>query len=184
MKARRLSCRRNGTTPAPADDCIRTCNQWVADRQFSQDQIQRYSRHFLLPEVGEEGQAKLLDAKVLCIGAGAFLAGSGIEQTLFDGSLRAWLTEQMGVEYDPRNCMVVGMALGALQFELLWRLNPLPAAHRSWTTWLVSHGLGIAWIHALHCRFTFRDAGRGRYWCTLGGAYRAYTASVRRYGLF
>ena len=26
------------------------------------------SRHFLLPEVGEKGQAKLLDAKVLCIG--------------------------------------------------------------------------------------------------------------------
>ncbi len=43
---------------------------WVADRQFSADQLTRYSRHFLLPEVGEAGQAKLLDAKVLLIGAG------------------------------------------------------------------------------------------------------------------
>jgi len=58
---------------------------WIADRQFSQDQIQRYSRHFLLPEVGEEGQAKLLDAKVLCIGAGGlgspiayYLAAAGV----------------------------------------------------------------------------------------------------------
>src|SRR5690606_28684216 len=58
---------------------------WVADRQFSADQIQRYSRHFLLPEVGEEGQAKLLDAKVLCIGAGGlgspiayYLAAAGV----------------------------------------------------------------------------------------------------------
>jgi molybdopterin/thiamine biosynthesis adenylyltransferase/rhodanese-related sulfurtransferase len=60
-------------------------NQWVADRQFSQDQLQRYSRHFLLPEVGEAGQAKLLDAKVLLIGAGGlgsptayYLAAAGI----------------------------------------------------------------------------------------------------------
>jgi molybdopterin/thiamine biosynthesis adenylyltransferase/rhodanese-related sulfurtransferase len=60
-------------------------NQWVADRQFSQDQLQRYSRHFLLPEVGETGQAKLLDAKVLLIGAGGlgsptayYLAAAGI----------------------------------------------------------------------------------------------------------
>ena len=37
---------------------------FVQDRQFTQEQLTRYSRHFLLPEVGEEGQAKLLDAKV------------------------------------------------------------------------------------------------------------------------
>src|SRR3989442_13697896 len=40
------------------------------DRQFTPEQQIRYSRHFLLPEVGEVGQAKLLDAKVLLIGAG------------------------------------------------------------------------------------------------------------------
>jgi adenylyltransferase/sulfurtransferase len=44
--------------------------KWVQDRQFTQEQTTRYSRHFLLPEVGEEGQAKLLDAKVLLVGAG------------------------------------------------------------------------------------------------------------------
>ena len=60
-------------------------NAWKADRQFTTDQLQRYSRHFLLPEVGEEGQAKLLDAKVLLIGAGGlgsptayYLAAAGI----------------------------------------------------------------------------------------------------------
>jgi molybdopterin/thiamine biosynthesis adenylyltransferase/rhodanese-related sulfurtransferase len=58
---------------------------WKGDRQFSADQLQRYSRHFLLPEVGEAGQAKLLDAKVLLIGAGGlgsptayYLAAAGI----------------------------------------------------------------------------------------------------------
>lgn len=59
--------------------------KWVADRQFSQEQITRYARHFSLPDVGEQGQAKLLDAKVLCVGAGGlgspvayYLAAAGI----------------------------------------------------------------------------------------------------------
>jgi sulfur-carrier protein adenylyltransferase/sulfurtransferase len=49
------------------------------------DQRMRYSRHTLLPEVGVEGQLKLLDAKVLLIGAGGlgapsafYLAAAGI----------------------------------------------------------------------------------------------------------
>lgn len=59
--------------------------EWVADKQFTPDQLQRYSRHFILPEVGEAGQAKLLDAKVLLIGAGGlgsptayYLAAAGV----------------------------------------------------------------------------------------------------------
>lgn len=57
----------------------------VQDRQFTPEQLTRYSRHFLLPEVGEEGQRKLLDAKVLMVGAGGlgspsayYLAAAGI----------------------------------------------------------------------------------------------------------
>ncbi len=52
---------------------------------LSQDQIARYSRHLLLPEVGVEGQEKLCAAKVLCIGTGGlgsplglYLAAAGI----------------------------------------------------------------------------------------------------------
>ncbi len=59
--------------------------KWVADRQFTPEQITRYARHFTLPEVGEKGQAKLLDAKVLCVGAGGlgspvafYLAAAGV----------------------------------------------------------------------------------------------------------
>jgi len=59
--------------------------RWVADRQFTQEQITRYARHFTLPEVGEKGQAKLLEGKVLCIGAGGlgspvafYLAAAGV----------------------------------------------------------------------------------------------------------
>jgi len=60
-------------------------NKWIADRQFTPEQITRYARHFTLPEVGEQGQAKLLDGKVLCIGAGGlgspvafYLAAAGV----------------------------------------------------------------------------------------------------------
>ena len=59
--------------------------KWVQDHQFSPEQVTRYSRHFLLPEVGEEGQAKLLQAKVLMVGAGGlgspsayYLAAAGV----------------------------------------------------------------------------------------------------------
>src|ERR1019366_8536077 len=37
---------------------------------LSNDEILRYSRHLIMPEVGMEGQRKLKAAKVLCIGAG------------------------------------------------------------------------------------------------------------------
>src|SRR5215207_7529448 len=37
---------------------------------LSGDEVRRYSRHLILPEVGMEGQRKLKAAKVLCIGAG------------------------------------------------------------------------------------------------------------------
>ena len=43
---------------------------FVQDYQFTTEQLSRYSRHFMLPEVGEGGQAKLLAAKVLLLGAG------------------------------------------------------------------------------------------------------------------
>jgi len=59
--------------------------KWVQDHQFTAEQTTRYSRHFLLPEVGEEGQAKLLKAKVLMVGAGGlgspsafYLAAAGV----------------------------------------------------------------------------------------------------------
>jgi len=59
--------------------------KWVQDFQYTPDQLIRYSRHFLLPEVGEDGQAKLLQAKVLMVGAGGlgspsayYLAAAGV----------------------------------------------------------------------------------------------------------
>jgi adenylyltransferase/sulfurtransferase len=42
----------------------------AAEPVLSNDEILRYSRHLIMPEVGMEGQQKLKAAKVLCIGAG------------------------------------------------------------------------------------------------------------------
>jgi sulfur-carrier protein adenylyltransferase/sulfurtransferase len=54
-------------------------------QQLNNEQINRYKRHLILPEVGTEGQLKLLNAKVLCIGAGGlgcpislYLAAAGV----------------------------------------------------------------------------------------------------------
>ncbi len=52
---------------------------------FTDAQIDRYARHLVLPEIGEEGQAKLLASKVLVVGAGGlgsplllYLAAAGV----------------------------------------------------------------------------------------------------------
>jgi sulfur-carrier protein adenylyltransferase/sulfurtransferase len=52
---------------------------------FSEQQVLRYSRHIILPKIGASGQRKLLEAKVLCIGAGGlgslaatYLAAAGV----------------------------------------------------------------------------------------------------------
>lgn len=52
---------------------------------FTEDQVQRYARHIILPQIGGAGQRKLLDAKILAIGAGGlgspvamYLAAAGI----------------------------------------------------------------------------------------------------------
>ncbi|HEX4778456.1 MAG TPA: rhodanese-like domain-containing protein, partial [Acidimicrobiia bacterium] len=43
---------------------------WITPNTLTPEQRDRYGRHLLLPEVGEEGQQKLLGAKVLLLGAG------------------------------------------------------------------------------------------------------------------
>lgn len=46
--------------------------------RFTEAQLDRYSRHIMLPEVGEKGQKKLLDSRVLLLGAGGLGAPSSL----------------------------------------------------------------------------------------------------------
>src|SRR5262250_3537991 len=53
--------------------------------EFTEEQISRYSRHILLPEVGGKGQKKIAKAKILLVGAGGlgspaalYLAAAGV----------------------------------------------------------------------------------------------------------
>ena len=58
---------------------------WAAPRTLTAEQRNRYQRHLLMPDIGEEGQQKLLDSKVLLLGAGGlgspaalYLAAAGV----------------------------------------------------------------------------------------------------------
>ena len=57
----------------------------VQERNLSKEERLRYSRHLIVPEIGEKGQVKILDARVLLVGSGGlgspsayYLAAAGV----------------------------------------------------------------------------------------------------------
>ena len=71
--------------PSVAGGAPTTAEAPAALPELTKDDIKRYSRHLILPEVGMQGQQKLKAAKVLCIGAGGlgspvamYLAAAGV----------------------------------------------------------------------------------------------------------
>lgn len=57
----------------------------MSETDFSRDELLRYSRHLVMPEVGAEGQKRLRNGRVLCVGAGGlgspaatYLAAAGV----------------------------------------------------------------------------------------------------------
>jgi molybdopterin/thiamine biosynthesis adenylyltransferase/rhodanese-related sulfurtransferase len=99
------------------------------DRVLTPDQRDRYSRHLTLPQVGLAGQAKLLDAKVLLVGAGGlgspaalYLAAAGVGTLgIIDHDVVDRSNLQRQVIHDtPR----IGTPKAESARETLERLNP------------------------------------------------------------
>jgi molybdopterin/thiamine biosynthesis adenylyltransferase/rhodanese-related sulfurtransferase len=98
-------------------------------RTLSPERRTRYSRHILIPEIGEEGQLKLLDARVLLIGAGGlgspaslYLAAAGVGTLgIVDADIvdESNLQRQIAHSLDTLGMPKVDSAKGAIE-----RLNP------------------------------------------------------------
>jgi adenylyltransferase/sulfurtransferase len=75
-----------GAPTAPADLKLRAASDRAASAtELNAEEIKRYSRHLIMPEVGVDGQKKLKAGSVLCIGAGGlgspaamYLAAAGV----------------------------------------------------------------------------------------------------------
>jgi adenylyltransferase/sulfurtransferase len=93
------------------------------------DQLDRYARHIVLKEIGGEGQRKLLDAKVVLVGAGGigspaiqYLAAAGI------GAMRVIDHDEIALDNLQRQVLFgtpdVGRAKAKVAEEAVARLNP------------------------------------------------------------
>lgn len=96
---------------------------------FSDAQIDRYARHLVLPEIGEEGQEKLLSSKVLVVGAGGlgsplllYLAAAGVgELGVIDDDVVDLSNLQRQVLHDTSN---IGLAKTESARLRLAEINP------------------------------------------------------------
>ena len=96
---------------------------------FSDAQIDRYARHLVLPEVGEDGQAKLLRSSVLVIGAGGlgsplllYLAAAGVGRLgVVDDDVVDLSNLQRQVVHDSSN---IGLAKTISAKARLAEINP------------------------------------------------------------
>src|SRR5271157_5390028 len=111
--------------PCPAHYIVR-----IMEFNLSENEIQRYSRHILLRELGGTGQARLKSARVLVVGAGGlgsplalYLAAAGVGTIgLVDADVVELSNLQRQIMHGVAN---LGRAKTASGAEALARLNPL-----------------------------------------------------------
>ncbi|MBX7146275.1 MAG: molybdopterin-synthase adenylyltransferase MoeB [Alphaproteobacteria bacterium] len=97
--------------------------------ELSDQQIERYARHLILPEIGDEGQKKLLEARVLVVGAGGlgnplllYLAAAGIGKLgIIDDDLIDLSNLQRQILFDPKH---IGQNKSITAKKKLEKLNP------------------------------------------------------------
>ncbi len=80
-------------------------------------------RHQPLRRV-ERGFEWLAAAPVLVLAvAAAWALGPTLEKLLFAGDLKLWLFQQVGVRYDPRNCIIIAFALGFAVIPIIFTIS-------------------------------------------------------------
>jgi len=62
--------------------------------------------------IPEGWDAALLIPVVLLLGAASFGMSEPLEAMLFDGDMRSWMSNELGIGFDQRNALVVGLAMG------------------------------------------------------------------------
>ncbi len=75
---------------------------------FTWDNLPGRIRH----AIPEGWQASLLIPVVLLSGGLAMMMNGTLEDFFFDGDMRVWITSELGIAYDQRNALVVGLAMG------------------------------------------------------------------------
>jgi len=97
---------------------------------LSVDEVKRYSRHLIIPEIGMAGQKRLKNAKVLCVGAGGlgspsllYLAAAGVGRIgLADPDTVALSNLQRQILYDSKDVGRAKVEAAAVQ-----RIELVPA---------------------------------------------------------
>ena len=98
--------------------------------ELSDEQLLRYSRHILLPEIGDEGQQKLLDSVVLIVGLGGlgspaalYLAAAGIGKLIIADGDKVELSNLQRQIVHTSN--TIGMKKTDSAVSMLGQINPL-----------------------------------------------------------
>ncbi|KAJ1447850.1 molybdopterin biosynthesis protein MoeB [Pelagophyceae sp. CCMP2097] len=113
--------------------CVRAL-QPATSASLSHDEIQRYSRHLILEDVGLKGQTALKNSKVLCIGAGGlgspalmYLAAAGVGTlTIIDDDTVDVSNLQRQIVHDTAS---VGVSKAESAKQSLQRINPHVRVH-------------------------------------------------------
>jgi molybdopterin/thiamine biosynthesis adenylyltransferase/rhodanese-related sulfurtransferase len=103
--------------------------EYAMPRMLDASQRDRYSRHLILPEVGEQGQMKMLESKVLSIGAGGlsspallYLAAAGVGTI---GIVDADVVEASNLQRQiVHSTDTIGMSKAESARETITKLNP------------------------------------------------------------
>ena len=73
--------------------------------------------------IPEGWQAAMLVPVLLLLGALAMGSSEALEQGLFNGNMRNWLSQSLGMDYDQRNSLVVGIAMGVAVIPTIFSIT-------------------------------------------------------------